>query len=820
MQAQIHEQIRLAGQGQSNDTEKLQLAVAEQALTVADQQLEYQQRHKNQVEEQLAVLKDSRDTSQLKMQQALRVVDHATAETATVQRLCQPETSSLLAELRAKQPLWFESLGRIIRPELLESNNLSPSYHAALDAEKPIHGKMHGDMGLDMDVDAATRIFAWQLDYLKIPKPEWASSLSDQQANLLLKEESQRLAEADKNSCELNAVADLKAWQAMHMEKESILRKLKNAVRDKQAAAEALMVIKQSSQDALASRKARALAEQSRLENQRDTLKATQQHELVLSDERYQAQIDEQMGLAHTEISRLEVVARGFAEAIEQAQVQYDQLQKTFQADYKALCSEQGVDEALIDSAHQELQRTKQIFDQVRGYQASVEDYARWLANRWAVKHQLTQAVSSSQAKLQQVEQTLQESRSGYQNQRKVSQAAFDVLAMSRDAAAKNKQQAKDCRLQINRPATAIELTISRPLDMMLASCNGLLESQRQLRQAINEGVGKADSIISRAGEDNQIAAAWTYLRNEQKKKMVDADNTDALNVNLTLALETLLDKQLPQKREALSAFVENVGGQLADFYQGLKQVSDAIARQSRRISDSISSTMHFDAISDIRVALISRIDTQEYWPRLAEFYQAWLAWKAEASLDLPPKTLDAHLVTTTEILHHSTISTGIASVFDLEISLRENDRPETVTRTADLENVSSTGLSYLILCTIFAGITRMLCPDRSINLHWPMDELGTLAAENISRLFVMLKQHNILMLGGFPTTDPLLLQHFVHHHEVKKDVGIIELSLASDALSKLLRRRDKTTQPSFSAPYLASPSKAPSNKIRNSLDD
>ena len=199
---------------------------------------------------------------------------------------------------------------------------------------------------------------------------------------------------------------------------------------------------------------------------------------------------------------------------------------------------------------------------------------------------------------------------------------------------------------------------------------------------------------------------------------------------------------------------------------------------------------MHFDAISDIQVALISRIDSQDYWPALEEFYRIWREWKEEGVSELPPKEVDSQLILATDILHRSEINKGIESVFDLEISLRENGRPVSVTRNADLENVSSTGLSYLILCSIFAGITRMLCRDHSVKIHWPMDELGTLAAENISKLFVMLDQHNIIMVGGFPTTDPLLLQHFKEHHEVKKDVGIIELVLPKDKLATIMAKK------------------------------
>jgi len=176
----------------------------------------------------------------------------------------------------------------------------------------------------------------------------------------------------------------------------------------------------------------------------------------------------------------------------------------------------------------------------------------------------------------------------------------------------------------------------------------------------------------------------------------------------------------------------------------------------------------------------------------LKEFYHLWQKWKKSGSSDLPPKEIDSQMIRVSDILNQSHTSKNIEAVFDLEISLRENGRQVSVTRNADLENVSSTGLSYLILCSIFAGITRMLCRDNHVKIHWPVDELGTLAAENIAKLFIMLDQYNIVMVGGFPSTDPLLLQHFKEHHIIKKDVGIIDLVFEEDKLTAIMAKKMK----------------------------
>ena len=257
--------------------------------------------------------------------------------------------------------------------------------------------------------------------------------------------------------------------------------------------------------------------------------------------------------------------------------------------------------------------------------------------------------------------------------------------------------------------------------------------------------------------------------------------------------MDELLRVQLTQLRESLALFIENVGHQIIQYYLGMRDISGAIKSQSRQISDSIGNTLHFDAISEVKVSLKSRVDNEDFWPILESFYDTWSSWKESASSSIPPPEVDQQLMRATEILHRSNINRPLSGLFDLEISLCENKRWVTARKAEELEDASSTGLSYLILCCIYAGISRMLCRDRDIKIHWPMDELGTLAPENITRLFAMLDEYGIVMIGGFPTTDPMLLQHFKFHHDVQTSGGIVEMALPEDELAQAIAERNAT---------------------------
>ena len=298
------------------------------------------------------------------------------------------------------------------------------------------------------------------------------------------------------------------------------------------------------------------------------------------------------------------------------------------------------------------------------------------------------------------------------------------------------------------------------------------------------------ESVISGQGDRSQITEVWEQLRKKAETATNDINNIDALNINLTQSIGELIGVHLPQKKETIGSFVQTISGQLEDFYVGLKHISKLIQQQSRAISASISEKQYFEAIGNIDVSLSSRIDSQDYWPHLEEFAVLYAEWRDDEGIALPPERLGDLLIKVTDILHRSRVATGIESVFDLAITLEENGRKVTVTNGRDLENASSNGLSYLILCSIFAGITRMLCRDWSIRIHWPVDELGVIDSVNIAGLFKMLNDHNIVMVGGFPTTDPLLLQHFLERHEMRKGVGLVDIAVPEDKLVALMEAR------------------------------
>lgn len=726
--------------------------------------------------QQQTLLSSQRQQADEKLSGATRSVDTARFKRDERLLLCRPETGSLLAEFRDKQPLWHNTIGRVIRQDLLTHKNLSPVLSSTKDND----------------------LLGWQIDLDRIDKPEWASTLEEQERRLQLCDDELDREIAHQEECKNQLDTLTNAFMTQRDNTDEAQRQLSRQKRQLESAFSAVKNIKQRNNDAAAARRQEAKIRMGRLRINKDEVMQRREQALNSADERAKSEINERKNQSAIEESRLDNEADAYRNSLQEEHVGHKSTLKILKSSYDQQRSDRGLDENIMLEAELLVKSTKDKVRQVEAYGKAIIKYENWLTAEWKNYDTLSTSLSEYKAKWDTaVEQEARENAE-YKRQRDDLNGNNQILEESLRVARTNKSECQEMMLRLTPPLTPpltpLKINDLQSLERVLSDAQMLIQERIDLKQDIRKGIGKAESLILKGGEDSQIAKAWESLVQVEKDKLsnIGGDDIDEerLTLNKTFALDVLIRIHLAQLRESLSLFIENVGSQVIQYYLGMKDISGAIKSQSRQISDAIGNTLHFDAISDVKVSLKSRIDDEDYWPILEKFYDIWASWKESASNSIPPPEIDEQLMRVAEILNRSDINRPLSGLFDLEISLRENNRLVIARKAEELEDASSTGLSYLILCCIYAGISRMLCRDRNIKIHWPMDELGTLAPENITRLFAMLDEYGIVMIGGFPTTDPSLLQHFKYHHDVQRNGGIVEMSLPEDELAKIITER------------------------------
>ena len=674
------------------------------------------------------------------------------ADIDRITKLITPRKNSFLAALREHHPDWPETIGKVIPAEILAREDLEP----VLDTS-----------GSD------SHLFGWELALHKLEKPEFALEISQLEETLrgyeiklaaveekladLRTQEGQiykYMSEREKalRILERRAQAQQEEWTAIYTEIKDKNTKAKRALRKRQEAyrkeADALKVaLSRFEKD----------SEEEKQQLKRNFDQGVLEHKTNLAAD---------LGDLDTELDHL-VERRTEVDAL--CKEKEAEIQEVFEL----RCTAEGVEPAKIRQAEENVRQQETLIKKVSGYLQTLEEYDYFEKHRLSQLSDLQSEQTSKSTELQTLQTKLIQLKSEHQ-------AIIKELTQTKSQAdtrfkeltkliEQGQNQIKRCPGVVN----AVELeTGTGSLEHLIKQIQLLLDGEYKKRNEVFDGVASVQRILN-TFINSKIYRAWDYLVRQRQSRMGIAESEDDFRLSQPLDLETLLNTELPTIKDGLLEQVRAVGDNLSKYHTILDGLNKEVARVSRHLGREVNTGNPFDEITDISFELTSVIVEGDYWSALTAFNQQWKAWRESRSDILPPDALLDALYRANELLSQAKIGKNIDSLLRLTIHLNENGRHARIASQRDMENASSNGLSYLAILVIFMGMTRYLCPNESIKLHWSIDEFANLSLQNIAKVFEMLTEKGIYCYSAFPTSDPNILQHFDHKYLINVQEGV-----------------------------------------------
>ncbi len=184
-----------------------------------------------------------------------------------------------------------------------------------------------------------------------------------------------------------------------------------------------------------------------------------------------------------------------------------------------------------------------------------------------------------------------------------------------------------------------------------------------------------------------------------------------------------------------------------------------------------------------------------DYWGPLKKFAEAFELCKDQLrdGLGDVPDDLVYAMQNLASYLPNEGFELVHNNLFDIEFTIIEKGQVKHARNAKQLKKVSSTGLSYLAMLSLYAGLLAMLRGDSKhvSQVILPVDELGELAAENIDLLLQMFNNNHISMLSASPSTDRHILSLYNRHYKLK-DNKIYHADIPQSRLDELLAQRNK----------------------------
>jgi hypothetical protein len=659
-----------------------------------------------------------------------------------------PGEDTLLYYLRTRRPDWVFDIAKVLREDLLVRTDLSPEPVETLPAL----------YGVGLDLTPVEAHLAADEEGLRRELAE-----IEQQRSALANERNQ--AEQDLGACERarrQADERLGVLRAERQKAETRLQSVQAEARS------AVRAVEQSQQEAGEGARAR-LAELDReligLQTDRRALDERHRAALKTREDRHAR---DRRALEH---ERAEALS-GHDQAQAERRARHAAERAAIETERDQALGAAGVDTATLSRLEQEAAAVQAQLARIDAARGEVGQWHLWQANDWPRRETHVRAATAARTEESAARAELAAEERRWQARAAELDAVRQRLdreheRLERDLAAIRtrldafRQWPPDPEVQTGPYDPAWTLAaLAEQANAIQAEAAGLVRTITRLVERIKGGF-----IVQRDTPPDQ------FYETHRAALGPDAPARVWLPV-----FKGWFDQEHDSYRRTLAVEANQIAGAIVAFHRDMDAFHRKVAQFNRELQHSLDENLGFESVSRVTVEVKSAIHDLQYWKPIAEMAEEHRAWLRLEGQDLPPPEFANTL---RALLDHWEIREGIRaalpSLIRIEGSVVENGQTRTFRKAADLERVSSNGLSYLILCVIFIAFINRIRRQASVEVVWALDELKDLDIGNIEALLGILRHNAITLVSAFPDPDAEVLALFRHRFSVEEGRRLLE---------------------------------------------
>lgn len=676
-----------------------------------------------------------------------RRIDELGSQIARLQAQADPAPGSLLSFLRQERPDWPLDIAKVIDEDLLSRIDLAP----------------------ETVENAVSALYGVSLDLSRIDSPLVADeSRLREEIKAIETQQARARDEAKVQKAELK-----KAHEALKCADEEVL-----------AAQATITTTEATIQTAEADERAsRSAMQQSVRENQRKAWEAAEaargkerDAQKKLSDARAahrtaEKHLSEEFGEKRVMI---EQSRKGALQSID-TRIKEDKQQvadhlKQLDAERNQALSKEGIDVATLTSIDNEIAALAKNISDAKSWEKPVVEWQAWLAGEWPSRGKLEQQAKEYREKEAKARERLKAKTEAWMTLSNSENKRVADLARVAKAAA---ETAETCTRRVEQNSLdeypPNQEILSQPYDMSwtLESLTAqLAKCQSEKRLAYSRLKVKIDEI-----KNTFRGGAGTPTEDYFQSTAVAVDPNNDNPAGWIAPLRDWYNHRHEDCLRLLLVEARKFGELVIGFRRDVEQFTQRIRSFNATMQKALDDTIVFARISQVNINFSSTIADKKYWQPINAFISNHESWIRGISHDLPPLSFASDL---DQLLEHWDIREGIRaerlSLIDASGSVVENGVEKRFRDSTTLGDLSSTGLSYLILVVIFVAFMRMIRGEANVCVTYAVDELGDLDRKNIGILVDMLRRNGIDLVSACPDTDLAVLQQFPNRYRVTRD--------------------------------------------------
>lgn len=664
----------------------------------------------------------------------------AAADTQRARAILVPEDGTLLASLKAAPAeQWKPDLAKVINPALLMRTDMSPHVSAA----------------------GSTDVLGWTLDTSEIELPSWADD--DAQRSEVKRLEGLENEAAEVISACTSALASADDERKNSQKARDLAFGLRKINEQRLVAAQSKL---DEATDALAAAKRDAL----RLANEAKALieaKAKelkgQRRSLASRHNQERERLRQDYVLRSTQIKEesdkeLAELAKGLAARIGALREQINELKLLEQK----RMSEAGVDTDAVGKLRSRSRELEVLIYSIESNTTMVHRYESYLSrggDDWVVS--LNRELAVARQDHNEVEKQIrafntrrQESESKYRRQ-------SHLLADQANEITRQLRKVEMLRdeLSDHPPSQGHSFEASTTSENLAARVD---ETQARIRSASKV----AESQYSK------LKNALTARDSNVRELVIRASEivTDESLESRCLALESAYEEV---ERTIVPLVTEELGTMLtaaAEFRRRIDDFESEVERINTRLVKGLAQVDSFPRLKDLELRVTTDFADLDIVrkARTLDSLRGSLRLRATQDNWLPDQAVELALTDFMSAIDDGgRTEVSLSSHVTLRGQVTENGKVKAFKTAEELKNISSTGLSSLVLITLLVGLLNMIRKDSDVYFAWTTDEVGTFDGGNFTALLEMLRSNKIDVITASPELSMAQYRKFAHRYQM-----------------------------------------------------
>lgn len=668
------------------------------------------------------------------------------------------DANTLIGFLRNNNPEWTTHIAKVIHPDLLLRDDLDPA----------LQEKNSSLYGLNLNLELLTADIAADEDSLR----DKIVAFDEQLQQLKLADEEHEGQLTDLATVVTKLAKQHKEQELQQGQIQTQLNKL----------TEELNSLKQQIERSKKDKKSRLVQQKKELQEQ------IKQTESQLTELKQQLKTEIER-LNQQLLSNIHAIEQDADQQIKKIKESMDELEKLktqelaqLQAHRLKSLAERKIDPETVTDLEAKIKSLKSEHLKAQNAGQEVEKYQRWLDINWS-QYSTWQEKKQQYLQQQQVtEGQLKNSKSDYLQQRKISEQTVDKvqqLIRQLDKSIGTLHNLLESLQNYPQPSLeTVSFDESHTLILLQNNYRQLTEQYKTQRKALAQLISHFKRVLSFSPGTRPAS----YCAAIEAEIGIDGDEKEWLGHILNW-----YDSRYKEDERVLITQADLFGSTIRNYQQALERFDRGIDSLSRRLATHIDTNISFEKIESIQGRLISQVKKLGYWEQLIEFKDNYDDWDRIGKERLPGQDFADIVKKVSEHLQSKgRVEMKLVNLLELEIIVMENGRSKRATHADELKNISSHGLSYLILCVFFIALVNMIRKDQQLNIIWPMDELKELHQSNIEVLVDILSKNNITLLSAFPDPDPEVLSLFSNRYQIIGNRELLEMDIDADYMESL----------------------------------